>query len=162
NQHVTAYNLETGKAGRVDTGTANFINIEDDHAADKPIWGVAGWSKDGKSVLLNDKYDVWSQPLDGGKGAALTAGAGAAQQIQLRLTRLSAAGGGRGGGRGGGGGGAADDGVDLSQPQTFTAYGDLTKKSGYWRSPAGGGKPTPLIWADKSIGGVQKAKDADR
>ena len=60
------------------------------------------------------------------------------------------------------GGGGGDDGVDLSQPQTFTAYGDLTKKSGYWRTPAGGGKPAPLIWADKSIGGVQKAKDADR
>jgi len=102
---------------------------------------------------------VWSQPLDGSKGTDLTAGAGAAQQVQLRLTRFGVAGGGRGG-RGGGGGG--DEGVDLSQPQTFTAYGDLTKKSGYWRTAAGGGKPAPLIWADKSISGVQKAKDADR
>jgi dipeptidyl aminopeptidase/acylaminoacyl peptidase len=161
NQHVMAYNLETGKAGRVDAGTANFINTDNDLAAEKPIWGVAGWSKDGKSVLLNDKYDVWSQPLDGSKGTDLTAGAGAAQQVQLRLTRFGAAGGGRGG-RGGGGSGGGDDGVDLSQPQTFTAYGDLTKKSGYWRTAAGGGKPAPLIWADKSIGGVQKAKDADR
>jgi len=125
----------------VDAGTANFINTDNDLAAEKPIWGVAGWSKDGKSVLLNDKYDVWSQPLDGSKGTDLTAGAGAAQQVQLRLTRFGVAGGGRGG-RGGGGGG--DEGVDLSQPQTFTAYGDLTKKSGYWRTAAGGGKPAPL------------------
>jgi dipeptidyl aminopeptidase/acylaminoacyl peptidase len=163
NKRVMAYSLETGRAAPVDAGGANFINTDNDQAAEKPIWGVAGWAKDGKSVLLYDKYDVWSQPLDGGRGTDLTAGAGAAGQMQLRLARLT--GGGRGGGRGGaglGGGGGADEGVDLSQPQTLTAYGDWTKKSGYWRLPAGGGKPTPLIWGDKSIGQAQKAKDADR
>ena len=159
-QHVMAYNLETGRTGRVDAGGANFINTDNDLAAEKPIWGVAGWSKDGKSVLLYDKYDVWSQPLDGGRGTDLTGGAGAAQQVQLRLARLE--GGGRGGRGGGAGGGGADEGVDLSRPQTLTAYGDWTKKSGYWQLPAGGGAPKPLIWADESIGAAQKAKNADR
>ena len=158
-QHVMAYNLETGKVGRVDAGGANFINTDNDLAAEKPIWGVAGWSKDGKSVLLYDKYDVWSQPLDGGRGTDLTGGAGAAQQVELRLARLQ--GGGRGG-RGGGPGGGNEESVDLSQPQTLTAYGDLTKKSGYWSLAAGGGAPKPLIWADESIGAAQKAKNADR
>jgi hypothetical protein len=51
---------------------------DNDVAAEKPIWGVAGWAKDGKAVLLYDKYDVWSQPLDGSRGTNLTAGAGAA------------------------------------------------------------------------------------
>ena len=159
NQHVMAYNLDTAKSTRVDTGGGTFINTDDDHAAEKPVWGVAGWTKDGKSVLLYDKYDIWLQPLDGGKGANLTGGAGAADQVQLRLARLGG-GGGRGGGRGGGGG--TEDAIDVSQPQTVSAYGDWTKKSGYWRVPAGGGKPTPLIWADKSIGQAQKAKNADR
>ena len=159
NQHVMGTNLATGRTVTVDGATKSFINTDDDHAAEKPIWGLAGWARDGKSVLLNDKFDVWSVPLDGSKGASLTGGAGAAQQVQLRLARLS--GGGGRGGRGGGGGGA-DEGIDLSQPQTLTAYGEWTKKSGYWKIPAGGGQPTPLIWADKSIGSAQKAKDADR
>ena len=39
------------------------MNTDDDHAAEQPLWGVAGWSKDSKSVLLYDKYDLWQLPL---------------------------------------------------------------------------------------------------
>ena len=164
-QQLTAFNLETGKATAIGgPESLRFINTDDDHAAEKPVWGVAGWSKDGKAVLLNDKHDVWSVPLDGSKPAEITGGVGAAQAVELRLTRVftgGGAGGGRGG-RGGGAGAAADEGVDLSQPQTFTATGEWTKKSGFWRTPAGGGPAAPLIWLDKSVGGVEKAKNADR
>jgi len=59
-------------------------------------------------------------------------------------------------------GGAGNSGVDLSRPLALTAYGDWTKKSGYWQIPAGGGQPTQLIWADKNIGGAQKSKSGDR
>jgi acetyl esterase/lipase len=163
--HVMAHNLETGKAVNIDAATGkSFVNADNDLAAEKPIWGVAGWTRDGKSVLLYDKFDVWSLPLDGSKGINITGGAGAAQQVVLRIaTGLSGtgpAGGGRGaGGRGGGGG--ADSAIDLSQPQTMTAYGEWTKKSGYWKLPAGGGKLEPLIWEDKQIGAPTKAKNAD-
>jgi dipeptidyl aminopeptidase/acylaminoacyl peptidase len=162
---LTAFNLDTGKAIAIGASdSARFINADDDHAADKPVWGVAGWSKDGKAVLMNDKHDVWAVPLDGGKPVAITGGLGAAQSIELRLSRIFSggpAGGGRGG-RGGGAGAAADEGVDLAQPQTFTATGEWTKKSGFWRTPAGSTTPAPVIWLDKNIGGVQKAKNADR
>src|SRR5690606_39292327 len=40
-------------------------------------------------------------------------------------------------------------------------FGDRTKKSGYWELRPGG-RPTPIIWEDRSIGGVQKAENADR
>jgi acetyl esterase/lipase len=157
-KHVMAFDLTTGKAVTIDANTKSFIDTDNDLAAEKPIWGVAGWTKDGRAVLLYDKFDLWSVPLDGGKGMNLTGGAGAAGDVVLRLARFTG-----GGGRGGGfGGGANDEGIDLSQPQTLTAYGDRTKKSGYWRMPAGGGKPTPLIWDDQSIGQAQKAKNADR
>ena len=61
------------------------------------------------------------------------------------------------------GGAAADEdsGIDLSKPVTLSAYGDRTKKSGYWQVTAGQA-PQPVIWADKNIGGVVKATDADR
>ena len=159
--HVMGYDLATGKTVNVDAATGHsFIDTDDDHAAEKPIWGVAGWSKDGKSVLLYDKYDLWSLPLDGAKGRDLTAGAGAAGQIQLRLAHLE--GGGRGGRGGFGFGGGAAEAVDLSQPQRLTAYGEWTKKSGYYQMPAGGGRATPLIYEDKMIGQAEKAKHADR
>ncbi|MGA2263047.1 MAG: prolyl oligopeptidase family serine peptidase, partial [Acidobacteriota bacterium] len=85
-----------------------------------------------------------------------------AQQVEFRVVRFAPGGGGRGG-RGGGAGAAADEdsGIDLSKPVTLSAYGDRTKKSGYWQVTAGQA-PQPLIWADKNIGGVVKATDADR
>jgi len=182
NQHVTALNLKSGKKVVVDAATKSFINTDDDHAAEKPIYGLAGWSKDGTSVLLYDKYDLWSLPLDGSKGRMLTAGAGVKDSVVLRLAgalnqddpdmafgsgdptpafsdQNPAADAYQGGGRFGG---AGNTGIDLTKPLALTAYGEWTKKSGYWQIPAGGGQPTPLIWADKNIGGAQKSKSGDR
>ena len=82
----------------------SFVDADDDHPYEKPTYGVAGWSKDGKSVILNHRYDLYSVPLDGGKPVNLTGGVGDAQQIVFRLVRLDRAGGGGRGGRGGGGG----------------------------------------------------------
>ena len=46
-------------------------------------------------------------------------------------------------------------------PCTLSAYGEWTKKSGYFEL-APGGTPAPLIWTDKSIGAPIVAKNADR
>ncbi len=167
NKQLRAFNLADGTSSTLDaTGVAgkSFVNDDDDHAYEKPIWGLGGWTKESKSVLLYDKYDVWNVPLDGSKATNLTQGVGRAQGIQFRVVRFGAGGaGGRGGGGGRGGAGAAadSDGVDLAQPVTLSAYGDRTKKFGYWQVAAGQA-PKPLIWEDKNVGGVIKAANADR
>jgi dipeptidyl aminopeptidase/acylaminoacyl peptidase len=167
NKQLRAFNLADGTSSTLDaTGVAgkSFVNDDDDHAYEKPIWGLGGWTKDTKSVLLYDKYDVWNVPLDGSKATNLTQSVGRAQGVQFRIVRFGAGGaGGRGGGGGRGGAGAAadSDGVDLSQPVTLSAYGDRTKKFGYWQVVAGQA-PKPLIWEDKNVGGVIKAANADR
>jgi dipeptidyl aminopeptidase/acylaminoacyl peptidase len=164
--HVHAYNLETGRAANIDQATGlSFVDAEDDHPYERPTYGVAGWTRDGRSVILNHRFDLWRIPLDGSKGVNLTGGVGDAEQIEFRLVRFDEHGQPRGGGGGGfgfGGGGAQEDeGVDLSQPQLLAAYGLWTKKSGYWRLPPNG-TPTPLMWEDEAIGQVEKAADADR
>jgi dipeptidyl aminopeptidase/acylaminoacyl peptidase len=165
-QHVYAYSAESGKSTQVD-GAMDFVNTDDDHAYELPIWGLAGWSSDGRYVLVYDKYDLWRLSLDGrGKPENLTQGAGKAQQIQFRVVRLDLPGGGGRGGRGGRGGFGAgprveDHGIDLSKPITLSAYGVWTKKSGYW-TVRPGQAPKPLIYADKMIGQVSKAENADR
>jgi len=100
-------------------------------------------------------------PLDGGKAANLTQGAGEAGKIRFRVVRLDRP-------RAPGGGGGIfgtpvqdDEGIDLTKPLTLSAYGDWTKKSGYYQLVAGKA-PTPLIYADKAIGQVVKAEKADR
>ena len=62
-----------------------------------------------------------------------------------------------------GGAGADDDeGVDLSKPLLLSAYGEWTKKSGYY-TLAPGAKPAPLIYDDEDDRpGAMKAEKADR
>ncbi|HEX4681800.1 MAG TPA: prolyl oligopeptidase family serine peptidase, partial [Gemmatimonadaceae bacterium] len=164
NRNVVAYNVETGRSTTLGAGTS-FIDAEDDHPYEKPIYGVAGWSKDGKSVILNHRFDLYGVPLDGGKPVNLTAGVGDAEQIVFRLVRLDRPNAGGRGGRGGGAFGGAqpsdDEGVDLSKPLLLSAYGEWTKKSGYYTLQPGA-KPAPLVFDDASIGQAVKAENADR
>ena len=163
-KHVRAYNLESGKTQDLDDGEKiSWLDAEDDHPYEIPTYGVAGWSKDGRSVLLNHRYDIWQMPLDGGKSVNLTQGAGEAGKIRFRLVRFDRPG---RGGRGGSGGifgtpAQDDEGIDLTKPLVLSAYGDWTKKSGYYQLTLGKA-PTPLIYADKQIGQAEKAEKADR
>src|SRR4029078_11741500 len=163
---VVAYDVEAGKSTVLGGGDKlSFVDETDDHPYEKPIYGVAGWSRDGKSVILNHHFDVYAVPRGGGKPVNLTGGMGDAQQTVFRIVRLDRPNGGGRGGRGGGAFGAApgedDEGIDLSKPLLLSAYGEWTKKTGYY-TLAPGGKPTPLVYEDASIGQVQKAEKADR
>lgn len=156
---VHSYDMASAKSTPIDGGRS-FVNAEDDHDYEKPVYGVAGFTADGRSVLLYDRYDVWSLPLAGGAITNLTKGEGAKQSVRYRVTRL---GGGGGGGRGGfgRGGGPSQEPIDLSKPVLLSTFGEWTKKSGYAElAPAG--TIAPLIWADKSIGAPIAAKNADR
>jgi acetyl esterase/lipase len=154
---VHSYEMATGKKTVIDGGRS-FVNAEDDHDYEKPVYGVAGFTTDDK-VLLYDRYDVWALPLAGGSLTNLTRGEGAKASVRYRVTQLGrTGGGGRGGGRGGA---AAQEPIDLTKPVLLSAFGEWTKKSGYSELTPGG-SPVPLIWADKNVGAPMAAKDADR
>jgi dienelactone hydrolase len=162
NGHVFTYNMETGAKQQID-GNKNFVNVQDDHDYEKPIYGVAGWAKDGKSVLLYDRHDVWQLPVPAGTPVNLTRGEGAKQEIQFRIQNYASAGAGGGGGRGGrgGGGGGASEGLDLTKPLTLNGVGEWTKKEGYFDLNPGEA-PKPIVWVDKNLGAPSVAKNADR
>jgi len=50
NKRVHAYNFESGKSSVIDGGMS-FINTTDDFTYETGVWGVAGWSRDGRSIL---------------------------------------------------------------------------------------------------------------
>ena len=162
---VVAHDLRAGrKVSLSDVAGIDFVNADDDHPYERPAYGVAGWSRDGKSVLLNHRFDVWQLPLDGGKPRNLTRGVGDSAQIRFRLVRLDRP---VRPGAGGRGGGAAadededDEGVDLSKPLVFSSYGEWTKRSGWWtREPDGALRP--IVHEDRGYGALAKAEHADR
>src|SRR5580765_3763453 len=129
-----AYDLDAATSRTLaGASPASFVDMEYDHPGPKPSYGIAGYTSDGKSVIVQQRYDLWVLPLDGSAARSLTNGAGAKNEMRFRYVRTEpaeGAGGGPGGGPGGGGGrggGAARQTIDLSKPITLSAYGEYTK-----------------------------------
>src|SRR5665213_3288169 len=75
------------KAWITDSRTVRAADEEDDHPAPPPPYGIAGWTPDDRSVLVYDRYDVWSVAPDGGTPLALTGGAGRRTQHIYRVVQ---------------------------------------------------------------------------
>jgi dipeptidyl aminopeptidase/acylaminoacyl peptidase len=64
------------------------INCEDadyDNAGEIPAYGIAGWTKNDKSILIYDKYDIWEITPDGKAATRLTTGK--EKQICFRIPK---------------------------------------------------------------------------
>jgi dipeptidyl aminopeptidase/acylaminoacyl peptidase len=121
----------------------SFMNQEFDRFGERPPYGVAGWSKDGESVLLNHRYDIWQLPLDGNPATNLTGDVGAENEMRLRYVQTD----------------PEERFVDLTEPILLSAYGQWTKKAGFYQLSRG--RLRELVYEDCSFGQVIKAKDAD-
>jgi dipeptidyl aminopeptidase/acylaminoacyl peptidase len=151
---IQAYDFETGTTKALGAGKVSFVDLEYDHPGTKPSYGIAGYPSDGKAVIAQHRYDLWLVPFDGGAPQNLTNGAGAKSEIRFRVLRpvpadpaLPRSVGPRGT-------------IDLSKPATLSAYGQWTKKSGYYELAAGQLKE--LIYEDASFSSPVRAMKADR
>jgi dipeptidyl aminopeptidase/acylaminoacyl peptidase len=160
------YELDAGTVRTLGAGApVSFIDTEFDHPGPKPSYGVAGYTSDGKNVIVQQRYDLWLMPLDGTTPKSLTNGAGTKGEIRFRYVRTEpldqpgAAPGGPGGG-GGRGGGAPRGSIDLSKPVTLSAYGEYTKKAGFYE--LANGQLREIVFEDASFSNPQKAAKADK
>lgn len=77
-----SYNVATKVITNITAGApTSFIDTEDDHNVDRPSTSVLGWSRDGKSALISDNYDVWRVGMAGKSWTNLT-GNGRAERIR--------------------------------------------------------------------------------
>ena len=143
--HVWNYRLKTGdKVNLTKNSPVSFVNLESDFAGEKPAYGVSGWTKDGKSVILRHKYDLWLQPLDGKGPTNLTGGIGSENEIRFRYVRLN----------------REERFIDLTKQTLLSAYGQWTKKSGFYLLNKG--KLDKKIFEDKRFGRTLKSQKADK
>ena len=123
---------------------ASFADKDSDSTdVQRPWFGVAGWTAEDASVLVYDKYDVWEIAANGSKAARLTDGA--ADKTQFRVADLD----------------PDAEPFDRTTPIYLEMFGTLTKKSGYARLAPGATAPERLVWLDKSVARLAKAKNAD-
>jgi dipeptidyl aminopeptidase/acylaminoacyl peptidase len=148
-----------------ETVPTSFIDEESDRTSkiypdrlQKPPFGVAGWAKDDKAVLIYDKFDLWRVAADGSGAQRLTDGASA--EVRHRLVRPDRAESRRRRRPPGSAPSDGDEGIDLEKPVYLSIYGEWTKKSGYARLEPSG-RVNRLVWLDENVGSLAKAKDAD-
>lgn len=124
-----------------------FVNRESDWTIkQKPPFGFAGWTKDDAAVILYDKFDLWQVAPDGSRAVRLTDGS--ADQVRHRYEQLD----------------PEEEWIDTSKPIYLSLFGIWTKKSGFARlrpSASGSLAEERLVFTDKSIDHLAKAKDAD-
>jgi len=135
--------VETGKQIPLSRGlTASFINRDWDYPVkQKPPYGIAGWTKDDRSLLAYDQFDVWQLSPDGSKPERITSGA--ADQMVHRYVKLD----------------PKEEFFDPAKPIYFELHGYYSKRSGVARYLQG--KTERLLVEDKRIGRVAKARNAD-
>lgn len=126
-----------------------FHNENHDSPSEPGSYGAAGWSKDSRSFLAYDRYDVWQLFADGAAPRNLTAGAGRRARIEFHVQRIDPP------------DEEEEPGVDLARPLTLIAESEDTRETGFYRLPAGGGEPQRLLWAPKAFRFITRARDAD-
>ncbi|MBA3296579.1 MAG: prolyl oligopeptidase family serine peptidase, partial [Acidobacteria bacterium] len=147
--HFFVYSMKTGHSKNITMGApVSFIDTENDVNVVKPPTQPMGWTRDSKSVLISDNWDIWQVPVDGGKAVNLTVNG---KKDQIRYQRRY----------------ALEpveeraEGIDLSKPQYFSAYGEWTKKSGIARLDPGKPGLTNVVWGDASYARLMKAEKSD-
>lgn len=149
------YDLDEGTSTQITkAGDVSFVDMEFDHPGPRPAYGLASWTKDGKAVILEHRYDLWLSPLDGGQLVNLTGGRGAKDEIRFRIVNTVSTDGMGPMER------AQATAIDPSEPMLLSAYGQWTKKAGYFERR--GGRLTPLVFDDAAFGSFAKAANADR
>jgi dipeptidyl aminopeptidase/acylaminoacyl peptidase len=142
---VWAYQLDRDRhVNLTASAPVSFVNQEWDYIGEKPPYGVAGWTADGRAVVLEHRYDLWMVALDGATARNLTGGVGDEREIRLRALQLD----------------SEARFIDLSRPLLLSAYGEWTKQSGFFELR--GGRLRELVLEDRHHNVPVKAERADR
>ncbi len=138
------YELESGDTRSLTADApVSFVNREYDYPGTTPPYGVAGWTKDGLALVLNHRYDLWLQPLDGSPATSLTGGRGDSRELRFRYIQTA----------------AGEPTIDLSKPILLSAYGQWTKQAGFYRLTDG--ELEELVLDDRRFGRPLKARGAE-
>jgi dipeptidyl aminopeptidase/acylaminoacyl peptidase len=108
--------------------------------------GSAGWTKDGKHVLIYDRYDIWMIAADGSSSQNLTQGLGRKTTTQFRIVRLD----------------PREQSLDPAKPLLVRAENQQTRDTGFYRVSLTGEAPKLLIMGARNYGTPVKAAKGDR
>ena len=107
------YNLKTEKYLELTRGKI-FYNELNDSPNFPSSYGYAGWTKNDKSIIIYDRYDLWEFDPNKGIGKRLTVGR--ENKVTYRHVKLD----------------PNDDYIDKNKKMLFTTFNNISKNSGYF------------------------------
>ncbi|MCL1908524.1 MAG: prolyl oligopeptidase family serine peptidase [Holophagaceae bacterium] len=122
-----------------------FHNEESDTPEPPRPYGLAGWGVGDSEVLLYDRFDIWAINASTGAFRQISQGSGRAQNLIFRYVSLE----------------PNQEAIPIDKPILLSATNHQSKATGYYLASYQGGEPQRLIYADRLISGITKAKNAD-
>ena len=124
----------------------HFWNEENDTPSTPPAYGIGGWTKDDKYVLLYDHFDIWQIAPDGSSVVNLTMGLGRKEHLELRYVKLD----------------SEEKTIDPAKALLLRAENTETRDTGYYTTKIDAKEaPHKLLMVAKDVSNPIKAKDAD-
>ncbi|MFN9296111.1 MAG: S9 family peptidase [Acidobacteriota bacterium] len=142
-------NVSTGQEANLTAGINLAFHNEDNDTPSRPnAYAPPVWSRDGRAVLLADRYDIWQISPDGRLAKNLTDGLGRRRKIQFRLVRTDSD--------------ERQDGLDATRPLLLSAESLESRETGFFTDLIdGSAEPRQLIWSNKKYKFLARAKSAD-
>lgn len=146
NSELFVFDLQSGTNTNIsESAPVSFENTEHIYPHENPPYGVAGWTQDGRYVIVNHKYDLWMLALNGSRATNITQGIGDAEEIIFRYVSIN----------------PEERFIDTRNDLLLSAFGDFTKKNGFY-SLRVGNAPRQLVYDDVNFGNPSKALNADK
>jgi dipeptidyl aminopeptidase/acylaminoacyl peptidase len=141
------YQISTGaKTNLTERLAVKFFDETHDTPSLPPSLGSAGWTDGDRTVVLNDRYDLWEIRPDGSNARMITNGEGRKQKLVFRYRTLD----------------PDARTISATKPLLLSTTNDETKATGYYRVNLNGtAAPEKIVMMDKQMGAPTKAKKAD-
>lgn len=145
-RHWNSISIPTGRITSLTSSIGvNFWQEDHDTPNTPPPYGIAGWTKDDKDVLVYDQYDIWQISPDGSRAVNLTGGVGRRDRITFRYVRLD----------------PEERWVEPGTPLLLRAEDQKNYDSGFYRVKIGANAPEKLVMAAKSFSTPIRAKNSN-
>ena len=149
--HWYSYNIATAKTVDL-TGALKGVHFDQEtwSTPDTPAaWGIGGWTKGDKSVLLYDRFDIWEIDPAGVRPSVLvTDSVGRKNNIAFRIINLDRD--------------PDERAIDPARPLMLHAFSEETKASGFYRDRLDARQlPEKIVMGDMAYGTPTKAHNAD-
>ncbi len=156
--YLTWHNGEDGHWYMMSVASGNIKNLTEGMSVsfsnelhDSPSlagsYGSPGWTDNDGAFFLYDRYDIWRFDPKGGSPVNVTNNFGRENKITMRYQRLD----------------REARTISTEGRATLSAFNEWTKASGFVTADMmGSANPQIVVMEDMSIGGLMKAKNADR